>query len=67
MQFFILGKTIDPDNDPKWVDAVCDIIDEAKSRDAVNDLSAIAYAILQQALRFEYDIKTDGTSSEHNL
>ena len=50
-EFFILGKTIDPDNDPEWVDKVCDIIDEAKSRDAFNDLSAIAYAILGHAVK----------------
>ncbi len=50
--FFILGKKVSLAKED-WANDICDIIDDAKDREAINDQTMIAYAILAQ---FTYEV-----------
>ena len=43
----VLGKNVDMTN-PEWVNEVCDMIADAKEREAINDMSMLAHALVTE-------------------
>ena len=58
MKFYLLGTKVNTAH-RNWEELVMDKLDDAKSRDAVNDLSIIGYALLQALSTTTHQAKLD--------